>query len=486
MQYVIFYTIGGLAEQLVGVLVSPLITRLLSPDQYGVLGLIAAFFSTTALFRVAGMDSAFPYFRLRFAEPEKLRVLRSTATFIATTGLVITASVFLVGLLGTDWVSSILRIENPLSVILVALWLFISGINGWYLYILRYENLPMGFVKVSLVKAILLPLLFIPVAWLISSDYRLIVFFLASVVTYTISSAKGFIEIRGGTGVGLYGRNFFSLPLAKEMLTYGLVLVPAGFFYAMITVSDRYLLAWLSDTAEIGVYSLALSISGLLLMLKGWFNLAWGPYIIDMIQKNRREIYEKAINRIMYYITVFLTGIAVILGLWTNEAIAFIYPKSFAKASLIVPPLLMSGALSGLSLIANVSVVISQIKKYHFVIYGVGLILNVVVCIILIPSWGGVGAAIGILAAELFILGSWIMVTNLLTRTIELKVLKPAIVFTIFSSILVVHLVIVLPWAGRLVATLAILFYVIRQPETIRALTWSKQFLSKRSDSSDG
>lgn len=83
MQSVIVYTIGGLAEQLVGVLVSPLMTRLLSPDQYGVLGLIAAFFSTTALFRVAGMDSAFPYFRLRFAEAENLTVLRNTATYIS-------------------------------------------------------------------------------------------------------------------------------------------------------------------------------------------------------------------------------------------------------------------------------------------------------------------------------------------------------------------------------------------------------------------
>lgn len=486
MQSVIVYTIGGLAEQLVGVLVSPLMTRLLSPDQYGVLGLIAAFFSTTALFRVAGMDSAFPYFRLRFAKPENLTVLRSTATYVATAGLIITASGFLIGSLATDWLPAFFRIEGPLSITLIALWLFVSGINGWYLYILRYENLPIGFIKVSLIKAILLPLLFIPIAWLISSDNRLIVFFLASVVTYMISSAKGLKEIHGGTGVCLYDRNLFSAPLTKEMLTYGLVLVPSGFFYAMITVSDRYLLAWLSDTAEIGVYSLALSISGLLLMLKGWFNLAWGPYIIEFIQKNPREIYEKTINQIMFYVTVLFTGVALILGLWIHEAITFIYPKSFAKASLIVPPLLMSGALSGLSLIANVSVIIAQIKTYHPIVYGGALLFNVMVCLVLIPILGGMGAALGILAAEIFILVSWVIVTNHLTDKMKLGILRPAIVIAIFSFILVTHLTLVLPWQARLIITFIIISYVMIQPETLKVLAWSKPFLSKRSDGSDG
>lgn len=312
------------------------------------------------------------------------------------------------------------------------------------------------------------------------------VFFLLSVVTYMISSAKGLIEIRGGTGARLYNRNFFSAPLTKEMLTYGVVLVPSGFFYAMITVSDRYLLAWLSDTAEIGVYSLALSISGLLLMLKGWFNLAWGPYILDLIQKNPREIYEKAINRTLYYVAVLLTGIAVILGLWTHEVIAFIYPKSFAKASLIVPPLLMSGALSGLSLIANVSVVISQIKKYHFIIYGLALVFNVMVCLVLIPILGGMGAALGILAAEIFILFSWVIVSNHLTDTIKLGILRPAIVILVLSFILVTHLTFVLPWQARLIITFIIISYLMIQPETLRVLGWTKPFLSKRSDRSDG
>jgi O-antigen/teichoic acid export membrane protein len=486
MPSVIIYAIGGLAEQLIGVLVSPVMTRLLSPDQYGILGLVAAFFSTTALFRVVGMDWAFPYFRIRFAEAKDLTVLRSTATYVATAGLIITAVGFLIGCLATNWLPAFFRIEDPLSICLIASWLFVSGINGWYLYILRYENLPIGFIKVSLIKAILLPLLFIPVAWLISSDNRLMAFFFLSILTYMISSAKGLIEIRGGTGRRLYNRNFFSASLTKEMLTYGAVLVPSGFFYAMITVSDRYLLAWLSNTAEIGIYSLALSISGLLLMLKGWFNLAWGPYILDLIQKNPRELYEKVVNRTMYYVAVLFTGVAVILGLWTHEVIAFIYPKSFAKASLMVPPLLMSGALSGLSLVANVSVVISQIKKYHFFIYGLGLLLNVGVCLILIPILGGVGAAAGILAAEIFILVSWIVVTNLLTDNIKLILAKPLAVCSVFSMVLLLHMLFSFPWQMRLIATGALIAYMIREPESLRILAWSRQFLSKRGDGDNG
>jgi len=47
----------------IGVLVSPITTRLLTPSQYGAVPILAAIWAVFSLMQYGGMDSAFPFFQ---------------------------------------------------------------------------------------------------------------------------------------------------------------------------------------------------------------------------------------------------------------------------------------------------------------------------------------------------------------------------------------------------------------------------------------
>lgn len=476
MQSVLIYVAGGVLEQIIGVLISPVTTRLLSPEQFGIIALVSSVFAAVSLMQLAGMDWAFPYFRIRFNRPEELTTLRNTSTYIATTSLTATGIVFLLSLFSSVRISDFLRVHEPLSMVLVAAWLFFYGLNGWYVYILRYENLPLSFIKVALNRAIVFPLVFLPAAWLAPPEARLDVYFGSSIAALASSSLHGLLAIRRSADVWPYERSHFSFMLAKEMLGYGLVLVPSGVLLAMISVVDRYLLGWLSDTGDIGVYYLAVNMSALLVMIRSWFNLAWWPFIIEFIKKNPREVYEKTVNQMMYYASIVFSGVALVLGLWAAEITSLIYPAAFNQAAVVVPFLLMSGVLGGLSSIANVSVVITQKKRFHPVIYGAALALNIGTCILLIPAWGVTGAAIGMLASDAFILVAWILVTNYLTDALRLRAVKPLLLAIAALSVVSANVSFSFSWEIRSVVSFAMGAFVMTRPETFQILRMGKKF----------
>src|SRR6266571_1682248 len=86
------YMIADILGSGIGLITSPVTTRLLTPEQYGATPLLMALWSVVALCQFGGMDWAFPFFRAnRSAERESVTV---TATIIATSSAMITFLLF--------------------------------------------------------------------------------------------------------------------------------------------------------------------------------------------------------------------------------------------------------------------------------------------------------------------------------------------------------------------------------------------------------
>lgn len=390
----------------IGLITSPITTRLLTQEQYGALPLLSAVWAVVALVQYGGMDSAFPFFRSQ-AQHSSAKVLTS-ATILASVGaLIIWALFFLVNML-TPWLREYAEVSSAV------LGLFLLGILpgtllNWYLYILRYENQAMAFARISLLGRTISTVLALPAMALVPQDWRLIVGLSVGSFVSLISVVWAFRELQI-LNLAVYDKAAWSSELAKKMLRYGLLLVPGAMVYSITSVVDRLLVGWFLGPQGNAILALTAAVGGTALLLKLWFARAWDPKMIEWLRSQDPRIY---LPRLQIGIKILLLGmlpLPLLTTLWIQPLIHLLYPAQYAPIAPLIPALISSGVISTFSLVAVATVLIANTAKWHLPIYGIALVLNASIGIIVIPTHGVFGAVIGTLVGESFILLAWIFV----------------------------------------------------------------------------
>lgn len=388
----------------IGLITSPISTRLLTQDQFGALPLLAAVWAVIALLQYAGMDWALPFFRSQ-NQYDSGRVLVVATTIAGLGGLLVWALFFAVNIMN-PWLREYAEVSAlELSLFLVGI--LPSSLLNWYLFILRYENQAMAFARISLFGRTLSTVLALPAMALVSQDWRLIVYFGMGSLVSLIAVVWALRELRL-LQLDLYSKTNWTRGMAKKMLSYGLILVPGGMVYSITTVVDRLLVGWFLGPQSNALLALTTAIGGVALLLKIWFARAWDPKMVDWLKSKDSEIY---LPRLQIGISMLMLGmlpIPLLAMIWLEPVIHLLYPSQYAKVASLIPAMISSGVISTFSLVAVATVMIANTAKWHFPIYSIALLLNVVAAILLIPVLGVLGAIVGTLLAETFILVAWI------------------------------------------------------------------------------
>ncbi len=401
----------------IGLITSPISTRLLTQEQYGALPLLSAVWAVIALIQYAGMDWAFPFFRShRQHDSKKVLVI---ATMLASIGGLLIWGLFLAANLLTPWLRDYAEVST------LELGLFLLGILpgtllNWYLYILRYENQAMAFARISLLGRTLSTVLALPAMALAPQDYRLIVGLGIGSFVSLIALAWAFRELRI-LNLFVYDKNAWSSDLAKKMLLYGLMLVPGGMVYSITTVIDRLLVGWFIGPQGNAILALTAAVGGAALLIKLWFARAWDPKMVEWLKSGDPRIY---LPRLQLGIEVLLLGmlpLPLLAMIWIEPVIHWLYPVEYSPVAPMIPALIASGVISTFSLVAVATVLIANTARWHLPIYVIALLINTAVAILVIPVYGVFGAILGILLGEGFILVAWIFVGTRVYGNLNLR-----------------------------------------------------------------
>jgi O-antigen/teichoic acid export membrane protein len=187
----------------------------------------------------------------------------------------------------------------------------------------------------------------------------------------------------------------------KEMLRFGLPLVPAGLGVWIMTMADRYFLQFLSTPQELGLYSLGykfgMVVQGLIV---GPFMLAWGPFFWSVAkEKDARDIYSSVLT----YFTLVAMAVALVLSVLSKQALEVMAAPAFYGAYTVIPLIALSYVLYGCYLILPVGINLERKTKYLAAIVGVGAVVNLGLNYLLIPRYGMMGAAVATLIAYLLL-----------------------------------------------------------------------------------
>ena len=181
----------------------------------------------------------------------------------------------------------------------------------------------------------------------------------------------------------------FCLPICLPLIFHGLS-------HMVLGQSDRVLLQRMVGNADAGIYSFMIIFSNVLVTIWGALNNTWVPFYYDDVKAGRIDaIHEKSRHYIFLYVIILMVFI-----LWAPEVIELFAPKAFWPAISLLPLFVLSNYFTFLySFPVN-------FQFYHKTTYTIATgtllaaLLNIGLDLLLIPRWGMAGSAFATLAAH--------------------------------------------------------------------------------------
>jgi len=389
------YGLGNFATKGIALLLLPLFTSYLTPQDYGILQLCNILSSFILIVITLGMTSSM--FRVYYntnVPDEKRLIIDSTFTTYLIFSILLLIPLFLFSqLIGNALIPGN---ENSYIFRIIILGTFLEGFLNLQLAKLRAEEKSGIYATITVIRIIFYALLNVFFVAQLKRNFIgvreaiLIAVFMSIIILIPFTIKK--IKLR------------ISIVLIREILQIGIPLAIGGIAIFILNLTDRYMLKYLLDPsialAQIGLYSLGSKLASLIrLTLVAPFMLAWGSLMFSYQNNpNAKQIYAKILN---YF--VFIGGLYFLLiSIFSKEIIQTIASQtSYYEAYKVVPILALSSFLSGIYTVFTVGIIIQRKTKYIVYSNYSAAISNIVLNLILIPKFGILGACGASLAAYL-------------------------------------------------------------------------------------
>lgn len=181
--------------------------------------------------------------------------------------------------------------------------------------------------------------------------------------------------------------------ILKDLLRFCLPLIPSTVFWWITGVSDRYMVAYFCSDEMNGLYAAAYKIPTLLTYIVVIFNDAWR--LSAVAESDNREECAKFFSGVFkYYIAVMFVGGGV-LSVGAQIFAKILFAESYFAAWTFIPILSAATVFTALDTFLGSAYFTVKRTGMSLSTSLVGAVLNIALNILLIPSDGILGGAIG-------------------------------------------------------------------------------------------
>jgi O-antigen/teichoic acid export membrane protein len=382
------YGLGGILSRLLAVLLLPLYTSYLGTAGFGKIETVTALTTVLVIVLGAGISSAF--FRFYFDtkdEAQRVLVVRTTFWFTMATATVGLA----LGLAFAGPISHLLRLgDDPWLIRAAAVGLWAQMNYQQLTNLFRVEERSVQFVLASVANILITvgATVLLVVVLHKGATGAVVGNFIGTLAVYLVLLAYRRYQL------GLQ----IDSTLLREMNRFGLPLVPSALALWAINFIDRFFVAVYKGQSEVGVYSLAVRASSVIVFIMIAFRLAWPAFAYSIDDDNAAK---RTYAYVLTYLLFVCCWISVALGTlapWIVQVLAPTKP-AFHRADEAVGLLAFaSTAYAGYTVLA-IGIGRARRTQFNWIVSGIAAALNVALNLVLIPRYGMMGAAISTAAA---------------------------------------------------------------------------------------
>ncbi len=368
------------------------IARFSSVKTYGVVWLGFSVLTILGIISISGMDTGVARLLPSEDETGQTNLLFSSLLYVLSTSLVLVGLGYVVGPSFIEWAGLSLRFEEIAPFLLVLPFfglfkVFVGSTRGfsqprWKVYTMNL------LIPVSRLIFVLTISLFAVGAVWYSAAY---------VLPFVLAAVLGVILLSSTV-------KSWTLPeLRTDLYRFSFPLVVLGLSTTLMSTVDNLLLGYFTSTAEVGIYNAAFVLSGLAMLLMNSVGFLFMPVISKMADKEQidelKYIYQLATKNILY----FSLPVILILVLVPDAVIGSLYGQDYTTAAMALQ-ILAIGYFINIIFGRNGDILLAM---QHNVLTSmnsvIGLAVNLVLNLLLIPKFGAIGAAFATTASMAFI-----------------------------------------------------------------------------------
>ncbi len=395
------YQVGEALAKGVAVILLPVYTRHLTTRDYGTADLLLTLVILVSIVIRLGLVEAFVRFYFDDAAPAARERLTKAATgvVLAVTTLVAALAAALAGPLSELVLG--FRDTTLMLITVLGLWSF-TNLEMTYA-VLRVDERAGTFLRASLVN----------VALTIGLSVWLVVF--------EDEGARGLLlgNFAASTAVllGLLWvlRARIGLPHRIErlhlpaLLRFGLPTVPAEVSVFALNIVDRLYLYRVESAGAAGLYSLAVKLATVVILVTRAFQYAWPPLAYSIRDDTEARRFYALVATYYVVFTGLVVAALTLLGRW---ALRLLTTPEFHGAFEAMPWVALGWALYGLFLVLVVMAGRAKVTTRNFPAAAVGLVVNVVLLVVLVPPLGIAGAGLALCGAYVVMLAVMFALTR--------------------------------------------------------------------------
>jgi len=380
------YGLGGLVSRILATLLLPLYTHYLPPGSYGRVEIVTAATAVLAIVLQLGISSAFFRFYFDARDPaEKRTVIRTSFWFtmgMSTVGLVL-------GVVFASPISHWLGLgHDPMLVRAGAVGLWAQTNYQQLTALFRVEERSAQYAIASVANVLITVaamVLFVAVFhWgavgLVVGNFTGTLAVYAALVAYRTEQ------------LGLE----FDRSLLRKMQHFGMPLVPSALALWTINFVDREFVAWYKNAAEVGVYSAAVKIAGVITFVMVAFRTAWPAFAYSIEDDDDAK---RTYSYVLTYLLAFTSWAALALGALAPWWVRLLTDPRYQRAEKGVALLAFAGAVYAGYVVLAIGSGRARKTQLNWVVTGIGAAVNVGLNFWLVPAYGMVGAAISTAAS---------------------------------------------------------------------------------------
>ena len=375
-------------NRLLPFLLLPVYTYYFVPAEYGVFSLVYSFWYLIIVFYLYGMETAFQKFFIEAKTFEERKSIYSTTIIL----LIITSVLFsLLIFVFSPGIAQIITgsADHILLIRLLSVILIIDSLSRFPLILINslqrsklYSFVNSAAVVVNVASNIVM------IVWMKMGIEAIFYSYLISLSVLIIIA-------------GAVTYNFFSFKidfkLAKSLFKFGQVFIYYGLFIMSVDLIDRFLLEYFKGKEVVGIYSASYRIGIVMNLLISGFRTAWMPFFLNLKEEaDNKEIFSRVFTYFCFGGMVLFLGISLL----TDDIVKIkiydfsILNEAYLEGLVILPYILLAYLFFGLYTNLNIASYFKNKTRYLLISSAAGFLSNILLNIVLIPSYSFIGAAI--------------------------------------------------------------------------------------------
>lgn len=400
---------------LLGFITFPILTRLLSLEDYGILGLVTNTIAIAVAIAKGGIsDSIIRLYRENASTADRLTSFTSTA---------VARGVLFAGLAVALYVVSLPLITRLVGVhsryvdcfLIMALYLFARPLNiivmnfmraRGEIFTLNVVNAAMKVAEIAVSFALLL--------WLVGELYG----YLLGVALVQVG-AMAFLY-RWLLKTHRFAITQVSGALTRDLLKFGFPLLLTELAYLLLSYTDRYMIVAYHGQSVLGVYNVGYNVPSYINDLV-MFSLSYAivPIYTELYAREGRQATEAFLSRSLNYYLMAVIPLCFGYAAVSRDALVTLASMKYAAAAEFSPLIMIGMVFLGMNYILYAGLYLQKKTGQILGIMSGAVVINIIANILLLPKHGTMGAAIATLIA--------CIASSLFTAILGRRYLRPSL-----------------------------------------------------------